>query len=524
MDKYAEQALLEYNSEETAAHLGGVDNRPFWNAYSTQFMYVPAFHFPCIKQAEKYLFTAEDKNGVKHTFTAKKPTESLAPIWAEIPVGVVHLKVESLNAAGEVEHITGARSFYKSPPFPGRDAYPPKARTYRECALMAYDYIYNDEATQHWLKYGLPMADYPHNVYPAKTIDGVIRAMIAYAKLQPSCAENALKLACRAADYLLSISFDGDHPLAGLPPTYSFKNLNAESVNKVAPAAQNCVDTMMMIYPISAGIAYLALADATGNEKYLNAALRIAKYYKANVLPCGSWYLLYDCKSGKPLSENICIDFKIVNFFHALYEKTKGESWRELEVAHYEYIIDKCLKEYKWEGQFEDVPISVPYQNLTHFPPNNLIDYITKRLPNDEEMVAEAVDIMRFVEDQFVVWGEHPDWNQAWGACECPKPWHYPAGLEQYFCYAPIDSSTATIMTAFSNMYKLKGDRLYLEKAMALADMITRVQNPKTGVVPTFWMGENCAYGYENFWINCLLYTANAMMNLAELVETEGIA
>ena len=31
------------------------------------------------------------------------------------------------------------------------------------------------------------------------------------------------------------------------------------------------------------------------------------------------------------------------------------------------------------------------------------------------------------------------------------------------------------------------------------------VQNPQTGVVPTFWMGEDCAYGYENFWINCLL-------------------
>ena len=78
-------------------------------------------------------------------------------------------------------------------------------------------------------------------------------------------------------------------------------------------------------------------------------------------------------------------------------------------------------------------------------------------------------------------------------------------------------------MAAFINMYQLKGDRLYIEKAMALGDMITRVQNSKTGQIPTFWMGENCAYGYENFWINCQLYTASAMMSLAELVEAEGI-
>ena len=519
MNKYAEQALLEYNNEANAIRRGGINNRPFWNGYATQFLFVPAFQFPGIRYANGYLFTAEDKNGKKHTFTADAPTASLAPIWGELPTGVVHLKVEALNEQGEAEHIAGARSFYKSAPFPGREAYPPKARSYRECALEAFRFIYNDEMVQHWLKYGKPMPDYAHNVYPAKTIDAIVRAMVKYAKIEPSCAENALKLACRAADYLLSISFDENHPLAYLPPTYSFENLNAEAVNRVAPAAQNCVGTTMMIYPISAGIAYLTLAEATGNEKYFNAAMRIAEYYKKNVLPCGSWYLLYDCATGKPLSDNICIDFNIVNFFHALYEKTKDETWRKLEIGHYNYIVDKCLKDYKWEGQFEDIGVSVPYQNHTHFTPDFLIEYITKVLSKDEKMVDEAVVLMRFIEDQFVVWGEHPEWNapNGWGAL----PLHYPAGLEQYFCYVPIDSSTAAIMNSFVNMYKLKGERLYLEKAMALADMITRMQNSETGQIPTFWMGENCAYGYENFWINCQFYTAETMMALAEITETE---
>lgn len=516
MNKYAEQALLEYNDEANMIRPGGVNGQPFWNDFSRQFMFVPSFQIPAILNAKKYLFTAEDKDGVVHSFTAGSATASLAPIWAELPVGVVSLKVEVLNENGDVEALAGTRTFYKMAPFPGRDAYPVNVCSYRECALAAYRFIYNDEAVQHWLKYGKPMADYAHNVYPAKTIDGVVRAMVDYAKLEPARAEDALKLACRAADYLLSISFEDNHPLAGLPPTYSFKDLNEEAVNKVAPAAKGCVGTTMMIYPISAGIAYLTLADATGDEKYFNAALRIAEYYKANVLPCGSWYLLYDCATGKPLSDNICVCFRIVDFFNMLYKKTKDEVWHKLERDHYQYIIDKSLKDYMWEGQFEDIPVTLPYENLTHFPADDLIEYITNNLANDEKMVMEAVELIRFVEDQFVVWGEHPEWNSyGWGAF----PLHYPAGTEQYRCYVPIDSSTSCIMTAFVNMYKLKGDRLYLEKAMALANMITRVQNSKTGQIPTFWMGENCAYGFENFWINCQLYTAHAMMNIAEFVE-----
>lgn len=521
MQKYVEQALIEYNSEKTAAHLGGVDGRPFWNGHSTQFMFVPAFEFPNVPQANGYIFTAEDKDGVMHSFKASRPTVSLEPIWKELPVGIVHLKVESLDGNGKVGHIAGARSFYKSTPFPGRDSYPPKSRSYRECAVAAFRYIYNDDKVKYWLQHGKPMPDYAHNVYPSKTIDAVVRAMVSYAKSEPMCAEAALKLACRAADYLISISFE-EGTLAGLPPTYSFKDLNAEAVNKVAPAAQNFVDTLMTIYPASAGIAYLTLYDATGCEKYLNAALRIAEFYKANVLPSGSWYLLYDCKSGKPLAENVCVCFRIVDFFRMLYERTNNEEWKDLETGHYRYIVDKCLKEYKWEGQFEDIGVTMPYHNLTHFPPDDMIAYIVKNFPDDEKWVGVATDLMRFIEDQFVVWGEYPEWSSTtrpWG----PHPRHYPAGLEQYNCYVPIDSSTTSIMNAFVNMYRLKGERLYLEKAMTLADMVTRVQDLETGCIPTFWMGENCAYGYENFWINCLFASANAMMAIAEITEKDNI-
>ena len=519
MDKYAEQALAEYNSEECSPHPGGVDGRPFWNINSSQFMFAPTLHFPRVRMSRGYLYTAEDKDGKLHTFKGETPTSSLAPIWGDIPEGFVQLKVESLDKDGNVLRTVGVRTFYKCAPFPGRGAYPKKARSYRECALKALRYVYEDSMVQHWLIHGKPDPDYPHNAYPTKMIASIINAMVYYAKLEPSNAEKALLLARRAADYLLSLAPKKGEPLEGLPPTYSFDGLNAESVNKVAPAAEKCLGTTMMIYPVSAGLGFLSLFEATGDDKYFRAALRIAEYYKETVLPCGSWYLLYDCKTGKPLTGNICIEFRFVEFFRTLYEKTGDECWHELEIGHYKYISEVCLKTYYWEGQFEDIAVSGNYQNLTHFAANKMIAYISKYLADDEQMVAEAVDLMRYIEDQFVVWGEYPVWNPK----EERLKKHTPAGLEQYFCYVPIDASAAIIMNGFMDMYRLKKDRLYLEKAMTLGDTITRRQVEETGKIPTFWIGENCEEGHRNYWINCQIGTGFYMLRLAELTEAEGI-
>ena len=518
MDQYKEQALSECTREETAAHPGGVNGRPFWNINASQFMYVPSFQFPWIPSCKKFRFTVTDCNGGQHTFDADTPNASLAPVWGAIPPGFCTLKVESLSReTNEVRYLAGTRTFFKLAPFPGREALPPRARSYREAALLSYRFIFNDEIVQHWLTLGIPKADYAHNVYPAKMISCIVCAMTNYAETSPAIADKALQLARRAADYLLSISFPAGHPLEGLPPTYSFDGLDAKIVNEVAPAAQNCVGTTMMIYPVAAGRAYLALAKATGEERYLRAALTVAEFYRKSLQPEGSWYLLYDCESGKPLKKNLCIDYSFVEFFRALYEHTREACWLELSEVHYRYITEICLKNYNWEGQFEDVAVTGNYRNLTHFTANNLIGHIGTYRKDDPEQVEIAKDLMRFVEDQFVVWGEFPKWK------ENPRPCHGPAGLEQYLCYAPIDSSTATVARGFMNMYRMTGERLYLEKAMALMDNVTRMQNGESGQIPTFFEGENCEYGYFNYWINCQIHTTGVLKELAELTEAEGI-
>ena len=518
MDNYREQALLEYNSEATAAHPGGVAGNPFWNINASQFTFVPSFQFPFIQYCDKYRFTAVDRNGKEHTFDADKPTASLAPIWADIPTGFVTLKVETVGKISQKpQHLIGARTFFKSEPFPGRDAYPPKARSYREASQMAFRYAFENDMSRHWLTHRTPKPDYAHNVYPSKTVSSLIRGMIRYADLSPERSEQAMKLACNAADYLLSIRFPAGHPMEGLPPTYSFDGLDAAVVNDVARAAQGLKDTVMMIYPVEVGLAFLALADATKDEKYFRAAMVIADFYKNNRTPKGSWYLVYDSNTGKPLKDALCIDFQFVDFFRELYEITKDEEWKKLSEDYLFFITETCLKEYKWDGQFEDSLVAGNYRNLSHGAANALIGYLAKNKKGDAESIEIAKDLIRFVEDQFVVWGEFAYWSEA-----KMDERHTPGGLEQYDCYRPIDASTATILRAFKNMYQYTGNRLYLEKAMALADLLTRRQDDD-GRFPTFFEGENCEHGRYNFWINCHIHTASCLQELADLTEAEGI-
>ena len=164
MNELLHQALNEYNSDITTAHHGGAPGRPFWNAYATQFMYNPCFQFPFVPGCKRYLFTATDCNQRKHTFEADSPMSLLTPIWGDIPEGVVELRVEALNEEGKPWTLVGARTFFRCAPFPGEENYPPKAREYRECAMMAYRYVFSRSFIQHWRLHGTPDPEFDFNV------------------------------------------------------------------------------------------------------------------------------------------------------------------------------------------------------------------------------------------------------------------------------------------------------------------------------------------------------------------------
>lgn len=520
----AKQAFDECcNPDSTVKH--GIKNKfPFWNAESLQFMYVPAFHFTALRGCNKYRYDAVDENNITHSFEAKDCCELLTPIWAEIPEGVVKLTVTALNDDGTDYSIVGARTFFKSASFPENT---PKAMcSYTECARKAYEYAIKQDFVQHFLKYGTPDPHYDLNTYPTKLISSLVVAMIYYAGICEEKKEEALKIAVNAAEYLLSITPRGNVPLADLPPTYYLdfcSDPDEYGIN--TPNWKNAVarkDTNMMKYPATAGKMYIQLGIATNNDKYINEAIKIGDYYKNTIEKNGSWYLVRSTVTGEPVAENYISPMEsVVPFLMELYEVTNDSDYKTVSDRAIEYALETEMKTYNWEGQFEDITVSSNYTNLTQFGPTPIIEHYTKYHTDNPECMKTAKELMRFVEDQFVVWNRPNPWSVDWYASwdetvdetkEIPK-WTTPCALEQYSWHLPIDASAANCILGFLNLYKAGCGEIYLAKAKVLADQITRVQHID-GKIPTHWM--NTKGADDNFWYNCMFYSCSALVELSK--------
>lgn len=520
----AEQAFSECCSAATTVRYGVKRGLPFWNVESTQFMYVPAFHFTAVRGISRYRYTALDEKGAVHSFEAGDCCALLTPVWADLPEGVVRLTVTALNSDGSEYGPCGARTFYRLAPFPEKT--PEAACPYRESAVKAYRYAMSQGFIQHWLRHGVPDPYYDLNSYPSKMIGALVEAMISYAELCPEEAADAMKVAENAADYLISITPRGNVPLADLPPTYYLdfcpdpEKYGVITSNWHAALQHN--GTMMMIYPPRAGLMYVALYKATGKQRYLDEALNIGRYFVRTVEPNGSWYLVRSCATGEPLTQNYVSPIgEVVPFMMKLYEVTGDESFKECCGKAVGYMMENQLRTYNWEGQFEDSPLSTNYMNLTHYAPVELSMYLAKYRADDPSSIELAKELMRFAEDQFVVWKKPAPWRHPTpdgSEPYDPALWHTPAGLEQYGWYVPIDASTASIARGFLTLYEAGCGELYLAKAKALADQLTLMQGPD-GRIETHWM--NVEGARKNFWFNCMFESCRLLATMSKYEDVK---
>lgn len=523
-EQLAERASAECCDPENTTRYGIQRVRPFWNKESTMFMYVPAFHFTALRGCNRYRYDARDELGNIHSFEASNCCALLTPIWAALPEGVVTLTVTALTDDGKDIAPVGARTFFRSSPFPGKT--PPRVCSYKDAAIKAYRYAMEQPFIRHWLEHGTPDPRYDLNSYPAKIISALCNAMIDYASICPEEAQEAMTVAVRAADYMIAITPRGDAALADLPPTYYLDFCpDPDAYGVRTPnwrAATARVGTSMMKYPASAGTAYLNLFDAVKDEKYLREAQKIGTWYAEHVEKNGSWYLVRSTETGEPLDINYIAPMdEVVPFLRSLYTHTGDKCWKSLADGAVQYVVDTQLASYNWEGQFEDSLLSYDYINLTHYGPNALARDLATYRADDPDSMALAKELMRYVEDQFVLWNRPYPWGHPSPGDEPPydtSRWHTPAALEQYGWYVPIDASTSAVVRGFLAMYKATGDTLYLAKAKALTDQLTRVQQPD-GKIPTHWM--NTPGAERNFWFNCMFYSCHTLVMMSEYEDIE---
>ena len=462
--------------------------RPFWNARARAFIHPPAFEFGEVEGASGWRFALEGQRepskAVEEIATWLAPHPWLpvpGDVWDSLVPGYYALRVEALGADGTpLSAPASERRFYRAA-------------------------VFNMPQVQGWKTSDDPPEGYDLYCYPAKILSSMVRALCRHARAEPKDAADALAIARKMADWLIAHSQPDGAPLAHFPPTYWGDRRDVA----VKYAGQN-----MLLYPAHAAQAYFDLAEATGETKYRDAALAILRTYVRLQGDDGTWPLKVRESDGSPVRANRLLPgrYLLGAFDRAIAAVSPaGNSGladpRSLsgEAASFATACDRAfafierepLASWNWDGQFEDMDPMPPYQNLQK---GVAVDTALRLFKMGRN--AEALEIVDWCEDQFTVWSDpihHMDWQH----------WKTPTALEQYDYYTSIDASMGDMIGAFAAAYRATGDALYLEKARALADNITRNQRAD-GTIPTYFDSRG-----GSDWVNCMVYVADRLEYLS---------
>jgi len=484
---------------------------PFWNANAIMFLYAPAFDFRRIPEATRYRFAVTGASGYARAFIASDPWASLKEIWNEVPVGLTTVVCTGVGQDGKPCGEAGRRTFWRKAPFvstPGH--YPSARRGYAETAKLILSNQFATAEIQRMTKGEAPT----WYRFPTKQLASIIFAACRRAKLCPETREASLAVARAAADYLLSLSPPAGSPLAHFTPTY-----------KPDETHSDWAGTTMLIYPADGANAFLSAYEATGDRKYLEAARGACDTFIRLQGADGSWPLKVSLKDAKPLTANRCLTTRHIELFARMHRVTGDVRYREAGDKAFGFIERGPLRTWNWEGQFEDTPPTKPYMNLTKHDACSTAIYILQRYPGDAKRLAQARDLLRFAEDQFVNWEKpfadgkvlQPEkdkgyYNHYWDQ----DKWLMPSVFEQYGCYTPVDASAAKLIRTYLALYRAEGCPLDLAKARVLGDMITRMTDDD-GLESTWW---NTKELRQSIWYNCMFACEAALEELMCVAES----
>lgn len=498
--------------ESTAPIRPGVPGaQPFWNGRAVQFQFAPAFDFKEVMGAASYRFTVVPARGETVMFTAEKPWAPLTPVWDKVITGRAMLTVQGLDAKGAAVGEAMTRTFHRAAVIP-RD-YPAPKMSWRESARTSLEALVHSPDLRCWFDGREPDPAVHLYRYPSKIIGAAAAALAMYAAQSPAPADaaEALQAARRAADYLLAMSFPESSAWAHHPPTYHPTMFAERMGGHMNPA------NYLTCCGAETGGYYLDVHAATKDAKYLDAAVRIAETYARQQREDGSWLLFVTPQDGNAVTDNVMNPTLVIEFIDRLAQVTQDHRFDAMRDKAVTWTLRNPVRTWNWQGQFEDVKPLPPYENLTEHEAGDLAIHLFQTAAKDAEHRALAIDLMRFCEDQFVMWAQPPvtspkDQNPDGKAASQSKTWMLPCVLEQYRCYAPVNASSAKMIRVYLAAHRATGDRLPLEKARALAATLTHTQShPKAPGRYQTWVMQKPG----PMWFNCELLAIRAMMELA---------
>ncbi|MCC6123968.1 MAG: hypothetical protein IT426_03325 [Pirellulales bacterium] len=517
-----------------------------WNAHSRQFIDPPAFQILPSAKAVKY--QAVVKQGDQAwSVESPHPWLDLAPIWDKVPRRWFQLTIKCLDAGGKV--VAQETSWrVKAPDWQGFNE-PPEDWAAAADRTIAYLIRIGEEGTAPYREPGMPVwmwsaasaapeptremlgpafdnkgvvgefrgrhqwATLGHGAaYPACIVPAIIWSMTANVELHRPQSETAMKMARLVADWALKNRL----PNEGAMPLFPYSTIAG---GKFGGGLEE--DNINLTRASWMGLAMVSMYEATRDPKYLDYARHIANVTTKFQAPDGGFPYRVKMKTGE-VKESYCtggIQFSLLVEAlerHGVDEKLQMASERAIQ-----WMLSYPAESKNWQGGYEDVGEVRPYRNLTQWEPQVLIAYLCRNKDRNPSYIPWAKKMLRFVEDQFVLFGPE---SQAY-----PAPLKGPLVFEQYVCWWPMEVHAGYYLLANLELHRATGEQIYLDKAKAAGNAIC-AQQYTDGSISNWgsrWLengkpkGENSGHN----WYNCNANAAFALYRLAAYCggDAEGI-
>jgi len=448
----------------------------------------PRFAFKAVEGARHYRFTvtAWDKDrknqlGDKSwTFEASQPSASLLAVWNDVPVCAggtwLRVVVEGLDAKGG-KPVAGApqdsffrkgqawRDPFEKPKVPLREAAAEAIRHSLADGLALQYTFYRDHRLPIEGKRGPELAKY-QRIEPTFVAAGIwVADSLTYLAKQargPEEKDLALKTARNAADTVINCANPADWKYAFYPnmlrqlgphwkgylageKTYEewLADMHARSAARY--------EMMQDCRVCDAGFMFLDMYDLARDEKYLDAAKRLAAAYRDTQLPSGTWPHLANGKTGEPLKGTgdyppaltvLFLDRLVRQYGIRDYEKTADRA--------FQWIVDNQVKTFEFRSHFWDVHPR-PGGSQGALAGVEIAMCLFGRGLSDARYVPWGEEYLRRVEDKFIWWEEGGRVSEQTG-------------------YMPrIGFTGGGVAEAFGKAFEATGNPLYLAKALTMA-------------------------------------------------------
>jgi hypothetical protein len=490
---------------------GGL-TRTGWNLYARRYMYTPTFQVIPMAEAASYAVTVRKDDGViVGQRWSNTPNVDLNGVWERLLTEHRYqAQLEALDARDRVIGRTEAFDFYVVAPF--RGGYRPARCGYIESGNQCAEYVISslkawENLGDNAVDEGLELLKALH--YPAIKGAAYINLLVTYAQAEPQSdkAHRSLRIAKAIGHALINTRTPGDWPYPNMPLSHTYQITRYGDPSDVWPLQ---IPRSAMV-----GSAFLAIAAATGDPVFRDAAMQIAATLQRTQLTDGHWHWRVNPKTDRILEEYSSDQVAQILFLDQLIRDHGGKDLIAIRNRAVQWMFANPVTTHRWEAQWDDVEPCPDYMNLEWYDAGLFILYLLRHATPVNDYLGIAKDLFHFIEDQFVFWENGYD-----------ASFITPGVQEQYVCYVTIDWHASHYIRLCQAMHEFTGEAIYLQKARAMADTLTVIQHPD-GYYPT-WMRQNPVKGrgtlgeipYINVWQNCMSYTAETLIRLGRYLQT----